>query len=246
MTEVSKQENSSVQPNNVRYWLYAPGEQASLWDTCINNEVMCVGWHMLGNLRQYKDRDDIVKALQSHYNTPDASYMNDSLSLWNFINEMKVGDVVYAKTSIHTILGRGVVKSDYDFDSSIATNYPNIRRIEWTCADASHTQVSKYLVQKTLTDITNDKAFLSELDALFEIRNMKQYWWLVANSSIWDMRTEWKEGFGEDFTIFNENGRRRKLSRNFDDAQVGDIVVGYETITDKYKNIYESPMIVAL
>ena len=32
----------------VRYWLYAPGEGACMWDEFYERGVMGIGWHQLG------------------------------------------------------------------------------------------------------------------------------------------------------------------------------------------------------
>ena len=62
---------------------------------------------------------------------PAKSYKNDAHATWQFVNEMKPGDIVFAKKGMHQIIGRGVVESDYEFDSS-RSQYRNIRNVNWT------------------------------------------------------------------------------------------------------------------
>ena len=33
-----------------KVWLYAPGENASKWDVCLSQNIMCIGWDEMGNL----------------------------------------------------------------------------------------------------------------------------------------------------------------------------------------------------
>ena len=58
------------------------------------------------------------------------SYKNNAHCLWQFANEMKEGDVVFAKKGTYKIVGKGVVTSDYIYDVSRDT-YRHIRKIDW-------------------------------------------------------------------------------------------------------------------
>ena len=54
------------------------------------------------------------------------------------------------------------------------------------------------------------------------------YWWLNANPKVWSM-SEWVVGDLQDYTLFNDNGNKRRIYQNFIDAKEGDIVVCYES-----------------
>lgn len=54
------------------------------------------------------------------------------------------------------------------------------------------------------------------------------YWWLNANPKIWsfsDIAVEETQAY----TLYNENGNKRRIFQNFLDAKVGDVVIGYES-----------------
>lgn len=53
------------------------------------------------------------------------------------------------------------------------------------------------------------------------------YWWLTANPKIWSF-ADMKIGEEQDYTLYNDNGNKRRIFQNFLDAKVGDIVIGYE------------------
>lgn len=55
----------------------------------------------------------------------------------------------------------------------------------------------------------------------------KGYWWLTANPKIWSF-SEIKIGEEQDYTLYNENGNKRRVFQNFLDVKVDDIVIGYE------------------
>ena len=54
------------------------------------------------------------------------------------------------------------------------------------------------------------------------------YWWLNAKPSIWSFSDI---GIGEvqSYTLYNENGRKRRIFQNFLDVKIGDLVIGYES-----------------
>ena len=56
----------------------------------------------------------------------------------------------------------------------------------------------------------------------------KQYWFLNANPAFWSI-SEMPVGQSQVYTLYNENGNKRRIFQNFLDAKVGDIVIGYES-----------------
>jgi hypothetical protein len=53
------------------------------------------------------------------------------------------------------------------------------------------------------------------------------YWWLTANPKIWSF-ADIKIGEEQSYTLYNDNGNKRRVFQNFLDAKVGDIIIGYE------------------
>ncbi len=53
------------------------------------------------------------------------------------------------------------------------------------------------------------------------------YWWLTANPKIWSF-ADIKVGEEQSYTLYNENGNKRRVFQNFLDAKAGDIIIGYE------------------
>ena len=54
------------------------------------------------------------------------------------------------------------------------------------------------------------------------------YWWLNANPKIWSF-SGIAVGEVQDYTLYNENGNKRRIFQNFLDAKPGDMVIGYES-----------------
>lgn len=74
------------------------------------------------------------------------------------------------------------------------------------------------------------KADLSDIKLYVDNHSDKDcgYWWLNANPKIWSF-SDIAVGETQAYTLYNENGNKRRIFQNFLDAKVGDVVIGYES-----------------
>ena len=149
--------------NKVRYWLCAPGRGASIWDECVRDGIIAIGWDEIGDFRQYHTKSEIAEKLNEVLE-PDKNYSSTAKALFEFANVMKPGDIVFAKNGLYSVLGRGVVEGDYEYDPA-RDDLKNIRRVRWT--DIAEYPYPGTAPQKTLTEIT-DKDLLDKLNALYD------------------------------------------------------------------------------
>lgn len=54
------------------------------------------------------------------------------------------------------------------------------------------------------------------------------YWWLNANPKIWSFSSI-AVGEVQSYTLYNDNGNKRRIFQNFLDAKAGDMIIGYES-----------------
>ena len=75
-----------------------------------------------------------------------------------------------------------------------------------------------------------DKADLSgiELYVAAPGEQDRGYWWLNANPKIWSF-ADIAVGEVQSYTLYNENGNKRRIFQNFLDAKAGDMIIGYES-----------------
>lgn len=232
----SKTEKPHVD-GSIRYWTYSPGPNASKWELCINEGIMCVGWDDLGDLSQYASREKMRDAVKMLYPT-DGSAVNDSLAVWQFANEMKSGDIVFAKKGKHEIIGRGIVESDYVFDAN-RKDFKHLRRVKWT--DLGGWVTDDRFAVKTLTDITPYPDFVKVLNNLIDGTSDRvsesiekygasnvDYWWLYANPKYWEVDT-FSVGEIQEYTAYNDQGNKRQKFKYFKAVKPGDKLVCYET-----------------
>ena len=148
----------------IRYWVYAPGEGSYMWDDFYKRGVMAIGWNEIGDLSLFKNKSEIKEAMKKIYG-PNLSYQNATHATWQFANEMKVGDIIFVKKGRSQLIGRGIVTSDYFYDSE-AEEYNHIRTVNWT-----HHGEWSYpgkAAMKTLTDVTPYIDVVEKLKNIFD------------------------------------------------------------------------------
>lgn len=148
--------------DTVTYWLYAPGEQASFWDEYYQEGIMGLGWNKIGDLKEYNKQEDLIVPLKTNYGDESSQVQNANM-LYSFANDMKPGDVIFAKKGRSLIVGRGVVTSDYYYDDS-RENHPHLRKVNWQ--DKGEWKTNTLLAMKTLTNITRFKEHVDYLNSL--------------------------------------------------------------------------------
>ena len=85
----------------------------------------------------------------------------------------------------------------------------------------SETQLFEDYILKPYFDVTKEELLKNDTSGL-------HYWFLNANPKIWSMSST-PIGEVQDYTLYNDNGNKRRIFQNFLDAKAGDMVIGYES-----------------
>jgi 5-methylcytosine-specific restriction protein B len=112
------------------YWIYSPGDNASNWEAFYQAGIKSIGWD-IGDYKGFPNKNAMKQKMKEVYD-PSKSYMNAAHATWQFANEMKQGDIVFAKKGMHQLVGRGVVASDYLYVRNSADGFKNLRQVDWT------------------------------------------------------------------------------------------------------------------
>lgn len=150
---------------NNEIWTFSPGEDADAWSVFKETGIMAVGWDEIGDLRQYKSREEIRKALLSHYGDDrflSGNITNETNVLWQFCHDIAIGDTVYVKSGTKTLLGMGTVCSEYAYNEH-AEEYRHFRRVNWQ-KSGEWKIISGIFTIKSLTKITAAKSFCKILE----------------------------------------------------------------------------------
>ena len=226
----------AVNESGIRTWMYSPGENASMWKENVDKREMCIGSNKLGDLRLFKSKQEMANKIAETYDSK-GSNKNRALACWEFVHVMKEGDIIFAKKGRNTIVGRGVVTSDYSYDGN-RERFKNIRTVKWT--DVGNWVTEDSHAMKTLTDITRYSDYVKMLNDTIESKSVNNveneesvnYWWLCGKPSIWNM-SDWEVGDEQEYTLYNERGNKRRIFQNFLDARAGDLVLCYEATPSK-------------
>lgn len=188
--------NNSLDGNEVdkpHYWMFAAGEQAKYWEEFYNNNIMAISWDKLGDLTQYKTKEEIKNKLKEVYEDSSNNPTNNALTNWQFTHVLKPRDIVYVKNGKDKIVGRGEVLGPYEFIDSREIN-KSIRAVRWTNKGEWLCPTNSNNVVKTLTDITPYTEYVNEIERLFDLT--------VEDTAEYDSYTE--EDFLNDVFIDEE------------------------------------------
>ena len=85
------------------YWLFAPGPNADKWLEFQQKGIMALGWGV-GDLSNYSTKKDLLNALKTKQDN-DSNPTNDAKANWDFLSEVKIGDIIIAKKGTNEYLG---------------------------------------------------------------------------------------------------------------------------------------------
>jgi len=209
--------------NDVKYWLYAPGRNASKWDEFYNDGIMAIGWKELSDFRDFNSREEIKQKLIEIHDGR-TGFMNDSLCCHEFANVIKVGDIVITKKGRKFYLGYGVVTSDYFYDDS-REDYYHVRKVDWKKRGEWEETVDPIVI-KTLTDITKYPEYVDRIKELIGMDSEHNHWWLNANPKIWKYSDIELNG-SQTYTTYNDRGNKRRIYSHMAAVKPGDTIIGY-------------------
>ena len=150
-------------------WAIAAGEGARLWRDFLEYGIAAIGFEELGDLSEYDSRDAIHSVLVE--NGAEQNPSNHSLAAWEFMHEIKTGDILIAKRGRKVILGWGKATGDYTYDPD-RPEYRNLRKVEWHPFQEP-IELQDPITTKTLTRFTSYKEWLRDVFKLIDAEEPK-------------------------------------------------------------------------
>jgi len=123
-------------PVLIQYWNILPSEgegipglELKYWSKWHKENIVSIGWKELVDkygqkLLEFKTRDEFNASYRDAYPDNSQSYM-----VWDFLKEMKPGDIILTNNGKKSFFGRGIVKSDAKINPK--EEFPIYRDIEW-------------------------------------------------------------------------------------------------------------------
>lgn len=159
--DVSNEDLSEMADRKI--WAIALGEGGRLWNESYEKGIISIGWDKLGDLSAYKSQDEVMAKLTEIRGVDGQTPSNDSLCCYQFVHEMKAGDLVIAKIGRKKILGGGVVTSDYIYQPE-RREHKNIRQVKWITSEKAELPGTGGPI-KTLTEISRYPEFREFVEA---------------------------------------------------------------------------------
>ncbi len=227
-----------------KYWTWSAGAGGEHWDEFYEDGIAAIGWDGTSDLREFKSKEEIREKLLELW-PGDSSKKNDVHSCWQFVHDIEIGDIIFAKQGFTKLLGYGVVEGEYEFDEK-RPHYKHVRKVKWLAKGEWEMPQDSKMAMKTLTDITPYEDFVKLIagkvglelgpgaskSATVTPSSGIAYWWLNANPKIWDFRTA-PVGSVQTYSSHNEAGNKRQKFKYFSAVKPGDILIGYITNPDK-------------
>jgi restriction system protein len=108
-------------------------EGGQLIDLFTSNNIIAIGWNELGNLSQYKSKDDIFnKIMEVWPENSQGKSSNITGILYRFSREIKRDDIVVTYDPPQRMYHIGEIKSSYQYRPDISETWPNVLEIKWT------------------------------------------------------------------------------------------------------------------
>lgn len=167
---------------------------------------------------KYSEARSVSNKLDSNYKFKKGSYTDNLKSFYDFYNEIRES---LKRDSTLIDLFKNQLTDDCYPDSELRT-------LTFDVGFYISRNIPKPAAKKSNQADSDDMEFTEKPKSSEEHR----YWWLNANPKIWSF-SNLQTGHVQEYTLFNENGNKRRVFQNFLDARAGDLVIGYESNPEK-------------
>ncbi|NYB26086.1 MAG: AAA family ATPase [Methanobacteriaceae archaeon] len=139
-----------------RIWKITPGEPEvteKFWPIYTKEGYIGIGWNKFNvDYRKFKSQRELRTALEEVY---EESKPQSAKMIWDFTNEIKIGDYVIANKGLNDVIGIGIIESDYigpnDPENLNLPEYPHVRNVDWKIID--DIKVKTRFDRKTVTEL---------------------------------------------------------------------------------------------
>ena len=124
-------------------WLVRLGRNSEFEAAALEDSVLTIGFNITDDLKERKSRDDLLRLMENLYpNSKPASQRNFAAQVNQFVNTMKVGDIVVSPLRTSGKIAIGEVTGSYRQDAS---GRP-IRPVKWLRRDVDRTAFKQDLL----------------------------------------------------------------------------------------------------
>ncbi|MEE9378406.1 MAG: PDDEXK nuclease domain-containing protein [Candidatus Lokiarchaeia archaeon] len=228
-----------------RYWIIAPYNSKipeifkAAWDYDVKNNTIAIGWNDLGDISKYS-KEQIRSKIHEVYSEKGESWIKHNITrltnaLWNFYNNISIGDIIIARRGTKKLISIGKVIGDayYSIEEGTLRTpntddiYCNFIKVEWEpkIIDYENIRFSTF----TIYEIDPEK--FNELTKKHEKREIKDDAFIDQKEQEFVL-----EKYLEDFIVNNFNSIFSNSIQLWYDEE-GNIGQQYPIIDNEARNI---------
>jgi hypothetical protein len=141
----------------LRYWIIAPYDSQkpdifeNAWSYDLKHNTIAVGWKELPDASKF-DKNKLEEKFKETFPhvTNKGNITRDVNTIWNFLHEISIGDIILARKGTKKLIGKGIVKGTPFYDvtagrervGNLTENYyPYLIPVEWEQKDISYPDI---------------------------------------------------------------------------------------------------------
>lgn len=225
-----------------RYWVIAPYDSKkpdifeTAWSYDLAHRTIAVGWKELVDIGRLS-KDEITLRYRETYPhiTNKGSITRDVNTLWNFLHEISIGDVIIARKGTKKTLGHGIVTGIPIYDVAAGKErvgnltedyYPYLIPVDWEISEITYPNIvfsfytmyeiaeDKYkeLIREVIPLEQKDEGSLVEQSAEFVLEKYLEDFIVTNFDTIFNgqliLYKDQDGGVGQQFPIVNSDGRQ--------------------------------------
>ncbi|MFC4330204.1 AAA family ATPase [Streptomyces andamanensis] len=132
-------------------WKIAPGERASLWDDCLANRRIRIGWDEVGSLGQYESDQELKEALDQYWPQSAGGNLRLARQLLAF-RDLEPGDAIVANRGKSEVLAVGTVAEGYAYTPDVEKHRHTLG-VDWDLSYAQVFESPRHAWQQTLAKV---------------------------------------------------------------------------------------------
>lgn len=117
----------------MKLWTIRAGRYGEQEQTCLDEELITIGWNDLPDLKKFKTREELFNEYQTIYS--DDNNVKTGIrvgQIWRFANEIAIGDIVALPSKAQPTIHVGKVTGDYKYEKKDKEgNVIHWRQVKW-------------------------------------------------------------------------------------------------------------------
>ncbi|EFL24891.1 putative ATPase family associated with various cellular activities (AAA) [Streptomyces himastatinicus ATCC 53653] len=138
-------------PKDRVIWKIAPGERAGLWDDCLSNRRIRIGWDEVGSLGQYESDQELKEALDQYWPRSTGGNLRLARQMLAF-RDLESGDLIIANRGKSEVLAVGTVTDGYSYAPDVE-KYRHTVGVDWDTSYAQFFDSPRHAWQQTLAKV---------------------------------------------------------------------------------------------